>query len=276
MFCSQCGTQTGEEAKFCSSCGAPVPAIVPQKIPPHGTRPAEVAGPSSQSEIQSQLVDLSNLTRWLKGFLYGSILLDLVAIGSGILQYELLVDFKQGIYTSPEFVQAAAASNDARQRLVGVLQGILYLVTAFFFLKWIYRANYNARQVSMGTMKFTPGWAIGWYFIPVGNLWKPYQAMKEIYAVSKNPSNGQNRPFDQILSWWWLSFVVSNGLASASLRLMAKATEIEELINATLVSVGSDIASIILAFIAIALIKRIYQMQRSNFRITGPNHSPQT
>jgi hypothetical protein len=40
-------------------------------------------------------------------------------------------------------------------------------------------------------------------------LWKPYQAMKEIWKVSANPANWQNSPRGAILPWWWFCFIAS-------------------------------------------------------------------
>ncbi len=54
-------------------------------------------------------------------------------------------------------------------------------------------------------MRFTPGWAVGWYFVPVFNLWKPYQAMKEIVvgiALDAHP----------VVHWWWLFWILSGVL----------------------------------------------------------------
>ena len=49
-----------------------------------------------------------------------------------------------------------------------------------------HRANYNARQLGAADMRFTPGWAVGWHFIPIAWFWKPYQAMTEIWRASVN------------------------------------------------------------------------------------------
>jgi hypothetical protein len=52
---------------------------------------------------------------------------------------------------------------------------------------------------------FTPGWAVGWYFIPFANLWKPYQAMSFIRNEVAEQFRGGN-----LVGLWWLSYVVMN------------------------------------------------------------------
>lgn len=63
---------------------------------------------------------------------------------------------------------------------VALLQLLVIIATGVVFLMWIYRANLNVRGFGAADMKFTPGWSVGWYFIPIMNLVRPYQAMKEI------------------------------------------------------------------------------------------------
>ena len=73
------------------------------------------------------------------------------------------------------------------------------LSTGILVLTWIHRANHNARQLGADDMRFTPGWAVGWYFVPIAWFWKPYQAMKEIWLASANPSDWRGRPVSPLL-----------------------------------------------------------------------------
>ena len=77
--------------------------------------------------------------------------------------------------------------------IVGLLQLPVVLTTGIVFLMWIHRANRNARGLGAEGMTFTPGWSVGWYFIPIANLWKPFQAMKEIWQASADRLHGVRR-----------------------------------------------------------------------------------
>src|SRR6266404_5443429 len=46
----------------------------------------------------------------------------------------------------------------------------LYLGLVILFSIWVYRANLNARALGGKDMRFSPGWAVAWFFIPVMNL----------------------------------------------------------------------------------------------------------
>src|SRR5687768_18560933 len=61
-----------------------------------------------------------------------------------------------------------------------LMAGLIYLAfTAVFVVSiitvalWIHRAHANLTEVGHDSLEFTPGWAVGWYFIPFANLVKP-------------------------------------------------------------------------------------------------------
>jgi hypothetical protein len=129
------------------------------------------------------------------------------------------------------------------------------------FAMWIYRANYNARQLGAQGMKFSPGWSVGYYFIPLFNLWRPYQAMKEIWKASKNPQSWEREKRGAILPWWWFSWLITCMLGQASFRAALRAKETEQLLLSTSITIASDIVDIIATIIALILVKQIHEMQ---------------
>ncbi len=206
----------------------------------------------------------ANLTKWARWFLYAQVIIALIAMISSIREYQLLEDFKNGIYTSLELAIAAGEANDARQSIVGIIQGIIYIISGILILTWIYRANYNARHLGARDMAFTPGWSIGWYFIPIAHLWKPYQAMKEIWKTSSNPQSWSSQSVSSLLPWWWFLWIVDGMFASISFRLVLQAEEINELMVANVVTQLSVVIGIPLSLIVIAIINRVHEMQMSH------------
>ncbi len=144
------------------------------------------------AETSPSFKNLTGLTTVVKWFIYAQVITSIIAIVFNFLEYQVLVSINNDIYNNDEFIIAAEAS-DTRQGLIGICQIAVYIVSAFLILRWIYCANYNAHQLGATEMHFTPGWSIGWYFIPIANLWKPYQAMKEIWQVSANPHAWQTQ-----------------------------------------------------------------------------------
>ncbi|MEW4368174.1 DUF4328 domain-containing protein [Aliikangiella maris] len=202
-----------------------------------------------------------SLTKWVKWFIYIQILVAVISLISGNMELQLLSNYENGIYTSQAQAVADGEANDARQGLIAIAYTVVFIISGIIILKWIYRANYNAQQLGAKDMQFTPGWSVGWYFIPIFTLWKPYQAMKEIWKASANSDNWSNEKVGSILPWWWFFWLANNFLGQAVLRMSLRAEEISELKNVNIVYQASDIASIILAFVTLSLVNSIYQSQ---------------
>lgn len=204
-----------------------------------------------------------SLTKWVRYLLYTQILIAVISIISGYFEYQLLSDYQNGVYTSQELAVADGEASDRRQGLIGIIYMVVFIVSGFLILRWIHRANYNARQLGAENMKFTPGWSIGYYFIPILTLWKPYQAMKEIWKASKNPLDWEVSDASSILPIWWTLWLVSGFLGQAIFRLSMRAEELPALLNLNLITQVSNVLDIPLALVTLSIVNSIYQMQMS-------------
>ena len=74
----------------------------------------------------------------------------------------------------------AATFNDNLLRSLSVAAIGAALLAGLFFLMWVYAAHKNLPALGTPHPKFTPGWAVGWFFIPIMNFFKPCQAIMEL------------------------------------------------------------------------------------------------
>lgn len=51
-FCTHCGHELIEGAKFCVVCGSPVPPVIPEVVP---ARPVQAAGPEKKADTRSEI-----------------------------------------------------------------------------------------------------------------------------------------------------------------------------------------------------------------------------
>ena len=148
-----------------------------------------------------------------------------------------------------------------------MLLGLATLATAIVVSRWIHLANSNARALGARKMAFTPGGAVGWYFVPIANLWKPYQAMREIWKASAGPLGWQRRPVSALLPCWWLLAIAGPSTAGWVTWAVDKGMDgIDE--NAAehmgeAVSLGVLIPASLLLFI---IIGRVHDMQMTQYR----------
>lgn len=89
---------------------------------------------------------------------------------------------------------------------------------------WIFRAHANLRAAGVKGLKFSPGWAVGWYFIPIANCIQPLYAMRELLRVSDPKALQAMREPPELMPWW-ICFVVSNIVSTiAASRLIPAPT----------------------------------------------------
>ncbi|WP_114953664.1 DUF4328 domain-containing protein [Sphingosinicella terrae] len=96
--------------------------------------------------------------------------------------------------------------------------GLVTIAAIVFVAIWIYRVSANAHAISE-EMTISPGWAVGWYFIPIANLFKPFQAMKETWLASHFRGNWHGEPAPALLGWWWALWVSTSLLSNISMRI---------------------------------------------------------
>ena len=261
MFCTRCGSALGADDKFCARCGEAVHAHPEQGAVPVA---APVATPAPIAAATA-FRDPTRLFTWLIWLLYVSIAIDVIAIYSGVLQYRLVSDFEMGVYVDKASIDAAAESNDNRQKMVGVVQICAALAKIVVFAMWIYRANFNARALGAQDLEFSPGWAVGYFFVPILCLWKPYQAIKEIWRASKAPESWVWVKAGPALPWWWCFAILSFILGNLSGRLALQAKEINEVLTFTAMQIVSEGTGIVAVTLALLVVRQIHEMQMAHF-----------
>lgn len=103
-------------------------------------------------------------------------------------------------------------------QLLGVAEMLVFLGCVAAVLAWTYRANANARANGATDMMVSPGWAVGWYFVPLAYLAMPFVATRELWKASANPKDWQLIKTPPVLIvWWacWLAAFIAFNLAIA-------------------------------------------------------------
>jgi hypothetical protein len=167
-----------------------------------------------------------------------------------------------------------AEANDTRQRVLGITYLALFIVTVVAVSIWTYRANANARALGAGDMTFTPGWAVGWYFVPIASLWKPYQAMVEIWRASRNPADWQNETGTPALPRWWLFWIIAGFAGNFALRHSQSASTLDQLTTSTWAYIVTSTAIIASGVLLAGLVRDITAMQTAHAQSPAPVQPP--
>jgi len=188
------------------------------------------------------------------------------SIGAVVLDLALL-DYLEGILRGQLVDDVWAAAADARQAMLGVIQFGLYVACVLAFFVWIFRAQQNLRLAGLDGLRFTPEWAILWFFVPIFNLVQPYRTMKQLWAGSKllagqaeADSWEKVAPSGEVVLWW-TAFVLMGIVSQASGTRMSRAETLEEILIASRWALAADVLVILAAMAGMLLVRRISALQ---------------
>jgi hypothetical protein len=96
------------------------------------------------------------------------------------------------------------------ETIVGLISGAAGLAMVVFFLIWFNRAYKNIPHLRGGPTRFTSGWSVGAWFIPILNLIRPKQIADEIWR-SGDPearrADASSLEIPAFVHWWWGTYV---------------------------------------------------------------------
>ncbi|MDP3802232.1 DUF4328 domain-containing protein [Brevundimonas sp.] len=121
---------------------------------------------------------------------------------------------------------------------------IVYLATAFITLKWIYRASRNAHALGRG-LDSDPPWVVGWFFVPIAMLWKPFEGMSETWRVSQDPEAWKRVALPGVMRVWWGFWLVSMVAGNISFQITRRVETIGGVTTATAFEALSALAGIV-------------------------------
>jgi hypothetical protein len=95
------------------------------------------------------------------------------------------------------------------------------------------------------------------------HLFRPYQAMKEIWmaSVPSSATPWQQRAAPALLGWWWALWLASGAIGLLSFRLWMGPVDVDGLRQATWATIASDAVDIPLAIVAVLLVRNIHRTQ---------------
>lgn len=170
-----------------------------------------------------------------------------------------------GLLTSSEITSEAAESNDTRQRIIAIFSLIAYIISIVTFISWFRRAYYNLHSKINNLDNSEAAAAYSW-FIPIVNLYKPQNIMKEIFEETElfleQNIEKYNTPTNiSKVQLWWTFWIVVNILSNIQFRMSLNADTIDELINSNIFSMVVTILSIPLAIVTINVIKEYSKIE---------------
>lgn len=133
---------------------------------------------------------------------------------------------------------------------------IAFALSVVCFARWLYNATKRAHLFS-GGMTMSPGWAVGSYFIPIVNLFKPFQAMREIWQASIAPNATGIVPVPVGMRIWWGLWLVRVGLSNANYQVIANVRNLLDIGISGALNILTFVIDVPMAVLLIVLIRRL-------------------
>jgi hypothetical protein len=208
---------------------------------------------------KAQFYSLNRMSVWVSGIFIVSALLLIIGGISEYSESELL----RRVIGGASISQLEAEAVDAMQGIIGLSQFAFAIISAIVFLIWIYRAYKNLASFNTYFLRFTPGWAVGWFFVPIMSLFRPYQVVSEIWADSASglvEDAYVKRISDSIIGWWWAFFIIYNYLQRVPYWLEFSNTP-SNLLIAQYISMVCDAVGIVGIIITIMMVQNVTKLQ---------------
>jgi hypothetical protein len=144
------------------------------------------------------------------------------------------------------------------------LSAIVYIAASLpvylvLFLMWVHRTNRNA-HVLAPSFDMSPAWGVGWFFVPIACLAKPFEGVEKTWNISTDPTRWRSRDTPTLLRVWWGLFLATNfvGLASS---IAAKTETAGGLSAAAFLTIGTMATVVASSVASIMMVRQLTQRQ---------------
>jgi hypothetical protein len=285
--CSRCGTEVESDAAWCGECGlalkapsgVPTPEAMeaaareqrwlgeregvtgwtrpeapPAPSPAPGLPPAprtEWAGPARPQYKPIAL--RAHILRWwlVAGILVNAAVTVLSAIHLSILDPDSFAG------------SDAVLASDQRLAAGGAALLATFVVSTILWLLWFHRAYRNVESFGSVAMRFGTGWAVGGWFVPILNWFRPKQIANDIWrGTDPKPSPGWSRPpVAALVHWWWAAWLVANLLGNLSFRLINDARTLDAERTAVAVDIAAGISFVVAGVLALRFVRAVTERE---------------
>jgi Domain of unknown function (DUF4328) len=190
------------------------------------------------------------------------IAIDLLVVVSALLELNLVDRVEAGAPVA----DAELDGNDNRQALVAFLKFGGLIACGILFIRWLRAAYRNADVVAPGLRRYKHGWAIGAWFVPFLNLWRPKQIVNDVWRAGG--SRGASEPLPWWLDVWWAGWICSNILSQVASRL--DRDSIESVRAAGRVDIANASFEAFVAVIALVVVLRVTDRLDGKGAALGP------
>ncbi len=154
-----------------------------------------------------------------------------------------------------------APTIEHHRHVLSVIAAPIAVATAVVFVVWFHRAYWNLPRLGIVHLRYGTGWAVGAWFVPILNLFRPKGIADDIWRGS-DPALPATSPLPVrrvplTLTLWWATFVSSAVLAGVGAGMEHYATRLTILKAGSSVALAGYAGRALAAFFAVAVVHAI-------------------
>ncbi len=157
--------------------------------------------------------------------------------------------------------------------IAGSLYGLAIIVLAIAYFCWVSRTVDNVPPLGGGTPHDSPRWSVGWWFIPVADLWRPFMLVREAWdrlSVPARPAGGR------IVETWWVTLLGGFFLGKAAQLIESNADDWKTIQIGDVVAVIGLVLYVIAAVFGFLVVREIQARADLRARALGFDGRPAT
>jgi len=225
---------------------------------PHGATPPPDARVSTGTFRSAHV-----RAQWTVVLLAITVILAATDVGFWAAHISNLQRLEQGLIS----LRQAVDSEGGAAAVFGFLI-LMIFPTALAWLLWQYRAHANLRALGADNLSYSPGWAVGWWFIPFANIVLPYLTVRELWKASDPDASAidwKARGGAAIVAVWWTGRLATQGLFQSGSIFTRESLTLSSTTTSSALFLAGDLVMIAWAVVAILLVRGVDARQEAKY-----------
>jgi hypothetical protein len=187
-------------------------------------------------------------------------------VGLGALTGRLSIVNRMATGESVSFTEAT--SSDDVVRASAFIELAVLVICAITFLVWLHRVVANNQTLGARGLRFGPGVAVGWWFIPIANLYMPFRVVAEAWRAADPQHPGSTPPeraakrLPRVLAAWWSTLILGS-LAARFAALGRTHDTLDGLRSSTMLFMAASALLVLSAMLAILVVTSLTARQQA-------------
>ena len=191
-----------------------------------------------------------------------------IANGVALLAGIVLSGHLQSIEPTAIVADLESVDSELAYKIAGLAKVVALVIAAIFFLHWFHFSYRSLSRIAPNAANYDPRWAVWSFFVPLINLFRPQQLMRELWSAYSAKWDDEpervaelKRPTD-LVNLWWGFFLTTSSFGNMVTMAAWRVTTAHDQLQLTRGILFTDAFGIAAALIAVALVRNVTALQR--------------